>query len=551
MPGDYLYMNAIGRRFRQGAWGIIRVLPGLTATLQPLPDRAAPASTLHAAGSHRRTTAGSRRSGQPVPGPGTATVVRHQRGRRPEERIRQPAARGLRADEHRHAGREEAARARAARAARRGGPVHHGALHESPHGARIVPLGPALGLGQRQHRLRLRLERRRRRLRARADGGARRQPRLPAVRRHRQARRHADLGLRRTDRHSQSGGASRPTWTPGRSACTARSSSHRPAQPSRSRAPAVTVSIGAQVDVHVPGAASYRDFTVLMQDERREHRADAHAVSDRGQGHGADQLPLGPAGPARATATAHSPRPTAARPARPATPILKAYVGDPVEVHALVTPGSEQMHVFSLGGESWPLDPFLPGSNQVQARGIGPWETLQANIRAGAGGGTTVGDSSTAICAGRSPTAGLWGIQRVLSDASCPIRPLDGRGCTGGSDEFITLDAVPARDTHHPDDSCPRPRRPSQQPGKRFADRRSEQRRCGRGAAGDPGPSSLRPRASPRPGSPGADVPAGRRRRSRFGHCPHPRHLRGRRPRRLRDDDRRGPARRRDAHDEG
>ena len=31
MPGDYLYMDAIGRRFRQGAWGIIRVLPGLTA----------------------------------------------------------------------------------------------------------------------------------------------------------------------------------------------------------------------------------------------------------------------------------------------------------------------------------------------------------------------------------------------------------------------------------------------------------------------------------------------------------------------------------------
>ena len=45
MPGDYLYMNAIGRRFRQGAWGIIRVLPGLTPNLQPLPGRAAPTSS--------------------------------------------------------------------------------------------------------------------------------------------------------------------------------------------------------------------------------------------------------------------------------------------------------------------------------------------------------------------------------------------------------------------------------------------------------------------------------------------------------------------------
>ena len=40
--GDYLYMNGIGRRFRQGAWGLLRVLPGRTADLQPLPghDRA-------------------------------------------------------------------------------------------------------------------------------------------------------------------------------------------------------------------------------------------------------------------------------------------------------------------------------------------------------------------------------------------------------------------------------------------------------------------------------------------------------------------------------
>src|SRR5207244_8288421 len=36
-PGDYLYMHSVGRHFRQGAWGIIRVLPGLTDGLQPLP----------------------------------------------------------------------------------------------------------------------------------------------------------------------------------------------------------------------------------------------------------------------------------------------------------------------------------------------------------------------------------------------------------------------------------------------------------------------------------------------------------------------------------
>jgi hypothetical protein len=126
----------------------------------------------------------------------------------------------------------------------------------------------------------------------------------------------------------------------------------------------------------------------------------------------------------------------------PATPILKAYVGDPVEVHALVTPGSEQMHSFSLGGESWALDPFIAGSNLIQTRGIGPWETLQATIAGGAGGGATVGDLFYGDLRRPFTLAGMWGIQRVMSDATCPIRPLDNRGCTGTSDAFITLDAT-------------------------------------------------------------------------------------------------------------
>ncbi|MBA3327355.1 MAG: multicopper oxidase domain-containing protein, partial [Solirubrobacterales bacterium] len=38
-PGDYLYANGIGRRFRQGAWGLLRVLPRRVGDLQPLPGR--------------------------------------------------------------------------------------------------------------------------------------------------------------------------------------------------------------------------------------------------------------------------------------------------------------------------------------------------------------------------------------------------------------------------------------------------------------------------------------------------------------------------------
>src|SRR5262249_40751738 len=35
--GDYLYNNGVGRRFRDGAWGIVRVLPSQAGDLKPLP----------------------------------------------------------------------------------------------------------------------------------------------------------------------------------------------------------------------------------------------------------------------------------------------------------------------------------------------------------------------------------------------------------------------------------------------------------------------------------------------------------------------------------
>jgi hypothetical protein len=102
-----------------------------------------------------------------------------------------------------------------------------------------------------------------------------------------------------------------------------------------------------------------------------------------------------------------------------------------VQVHALVTPGSEQMHVFSLGGESFPLEPFIPNSNQVQALALGPWETVEAAVTGGAGGGSTVGDMFYGDLRRPFTAGGMWGLQRVMSDASCPIKPLDGRTCLG------------------------------------------------------------------------------------------------------------------------
>ena len=77
----------------------------------------------------------------------------------------------------------------------------------------------------------------------------------------------------------------------------------------------------------------------------------------------------------------------------------------------------------------------------MQARGIGPWES-PGQVAGGAGGGATVGDLFYGDLRRPFTAAGMWGLQRVMSDATCPIRPLDNRGCTGSSEAFITLDAT-------------------------------------------------------------------------------------------------------------
>jgi hypothetical protein len=105
----------------------------------------------------------------------------------------------------------------------------------------------------------------------------------------------------------------------------------------------------------------------------------------------------------------------------PATPLLTAYAGDPVVVHELVAPGSEQAHVFGLGGLTFHQDPFIPNSDIVANQGIGPSESYDANIIGGAGGRThDVGDFFYGDLRKPFVQIGAWGIQRVLpKPANC------------------------------------------------------------------------------------------------------------------------------------
>jgi hypothetical protein len=101
-------------------------------------------------------------------------------------------------------------------------------------------------------------------------------------------------------------------------------------------------------------------------------------------------------------------------------------------VHVLVAPGSENAHVFSLGGLRWSQDSFLENSSWTAAQGLGPWESINAWVVGGAGGTQqSAGDYFYGDLRRPFTQIGVWGIQRVLPApaGTCPIRRVDNSPC--------------------------------------------------------------------------------------------------------------------------
>jgi FtsP/CotA-like multicopper oxidase with cupredoxin domain len=185
------------------------------------------------------------------------------------------------------------------------------------------------------------------------------------------------------------------------------------------------LNVGQQVIVHVPGAdvPDYRDFTVVMADDDPRMGQDFMPYpTDAIEGKSLINYQAAPAGDSSTSyQTAGS------------VPAMTAFAGDPTLVHVLMAPGSENGHVFNLGGLRWHVDPFVANSNSVSSQGLGPWESYNAAIIGGAGGTAGVegdyfyGDQRRPFTA-----AGMWGLQHVLPagmSGACPIRLVDGSTC--------------------------------------------------------------------------------------------------------------------------
>ncbi|MDT7545670.1 MAG: hypothetical protein QOE99_1780, partial [Actinomycetota bacterium] len=188
----------------------------------------------------------------------------------------------------------------------------------------------------------------------------------------------------------------------------------------------IPTDVGAQVLVHVPGATpeSHRDFTVLMADDDQFIGGDAMPYPlNANVGRQLINYQHAPAGDGPTAFTDPG-----------LAPWITSYVGDPVTVHVLVAPGSQNSHVFSLGGLRWTQDTHIAESDALTAQGLGPWESMDAEIIGGAGGTAgTVGDFFYGDLRKPFTVAGMWGLQRVLPQPTgvldCPILKLDGNPC--------------------------------------------------------------------------------------------------------------------------
>ena len=406
VPGDYLYTNGVGRRQKEGAWGLIRVLDGSDSNLQPLPGYpapATPATTPSVTGSRPPEPANP---GNPCP-PGAPT------------KAFAVSAAEVKSNTFDNAVRSAFVPSNLAAAVRRGTYTPEPlVLHVAAGDCVLVTLKNERDLGRVSfHADGL--------LRDPASSGVNAgftPEQTVAVGGTRAYRLYADtakLGATLIANYGSDEGT-----TDGLYGAIVVSEKGAYFTDPVTGAPVTT---GAKVDVHYPVPSgvvkSYRDFTLLFAEHDPSLGQD-HMPYPTELKNGAfvnyQTAPVGDDTYGFSSAYGD-----------PKTPILKAYVGDEVVVHAVVAANTEQTHSFNLGGQSFDLDHHVTNSTKLSTIGIGPMEKFDATLKAG-GLALQPGDYFYGDQRRPMVQAGSWGLMRVMSDAACPIRPLDGRTCLGG-----------------------------------------------------------------------------------------------------------------------
>jgi hypothetical protein len=111
----------------------------------------------------------------------------------------------------------------------------------------------------------------------------------------------------------------------------------------------------------------------------------------------------------------------------PATPVIRAYVGDPVKVRLMSSSDRGRAHTFVLNGHGWNYQPADPSSTVVSAHGLLlAGHAVTRDLVGGAGGPRrTSGDFLYRDGNQSNQTnAGLWGLLRVHDTVQSDLKPL-------------------------------------------------------------------------------------------------------------------------------
>lgn len=178
-----------------------------------------------------------------------------------------------------------------------------------------------------------------------------------------------------------------------------------------------------RVDVHPPRGASFRDFTLFLQDDDEIIGTAVMPYSEAVAGVVGLNYRVAPlATPGQSGADAFQRTIYGA----PSTPILEAFAGEALKVHVLV-PFSEQAHVFNLEGHQWRLEEGRTDSDLVSSLQVGALEAITVMPVGGAGGALRLpGDYLYGDHREPFREAGLWGLLRVyaVDDIDAKLLPL-------------------------------------------------------------------------------------------------------------------------------
>ncbi len=112
-------------------------------------------------------------------------------------------------------------------------------------------------------------------------------------------------------------------------------------------------------------------------------------------------------------------------PEDPATPLIQAHAGDPVRIHVFGS-SNEQNQMFSVEKHEWPIEPFMPGADQISVVEFSGSETIDAFIPSAGGPFGLAGDYVWSNQRLPYSQSGQWGYLRVLPIGDQRLLPLKG-----------------------------------------------------------------------------------------------------------------------------